>query len=416
MRVNQRASYYEDVTSFYDDNFNYYVFEIGSLIDTPLENTYSYINYSGGKISHKFTTTTVSSTSIQETTQSSSTKSTSFSSQTEIGVQINIGKKDWPVSASISGKYSKSKGETSSNSISESFSKASSYSETSQHEVNISFDDSCEKGYYRYILVGVVNVYATVIQNRSNPSEYAGELFTSIKAYGYSLDFDSETPVFDDYSQEKLVFDYSEILNLPEPTIYVPDQGEVIKLNDIKFGSHPNYCPDNNGYVPYPNDGADDATRHNNFDMGEFVLKGCIETEDGLSVFATDKFQLNYHVTQYPNSLPNNGTQMNKIADDTYVLKSNPNIGEAVGYGVMWIRIKFSDGTEKELVYKNFFKNVSYDDTVSLITKDDIGDAIIQDVSISLLYETSDGGPGFLGIWWYETPNWRFDKKIEFIH
>lgn len=76
MRVNQRASYYEDVTSFYDDNFNYYVFEIGSLIDTPLENTYSYINYSGGKISHKFTTTTVSSTSIQETTQSSSTKST----------------------------------------------------------------------------------------------------------------------------------------------------------------------------------------------------------------------------------------------------------------------------------------------------------------------------------------------------
>ena len=216
----QNDKYLETVDSYYDDDYNYYIFDLGMLQDIPLEESNQFFKYSGGNVTYKFTNTESSSVSIQTCSENTATKSTYWENNQEIGAEVNFGKKDvWNVA--LSAKFNFKQGGLDTTTWSETFSKCEEFSKTSQQEVTIVFDDSCPHGYYRYLLAGAVNVYAVVIQDR-NTSKLYTTTYTTLRSYGYVMDFDEKSSVFDNYDDSRLTFDLSGISNLPAPNKKVP--------------------------------------------------------------------------------------------------------------------------------------------------------------------------------------------------
>ncbi len=245
--VAEEENYEDTVVSFYDDGYNYWIFDMGYLMDVPLEETYSYYKYNGGNIEYKFSTAITTAQSVKNQTETISQKSSSWTKSTthEVNLGGKFGLKDvWENSISYGYTHSNSNSSSTVSTWSESFEKCESYTETQENSVVISFDDNCEKGYYRYVLLGVVNVYAAVIQDRTT-QEYYANTYTEIKAYGYSLDFDKDSPLFDDYDDKLLEFDLSLVGDLTQPTEYIsPNEqnGELEPLTvfnkTIRTGDH----------------------------------------------------------------------------------------------------------------------------------------------------------------------------------
>lgn len=256
--VAKEANYADTVVSFFDDKYNYWIFDMGYLIDVPLEEAYSYYKYNGGNIEYKFSTARTNAQSLKNLTEKISSKSSNWTTTDthEVGIGVKFGEKDvWEVSIGLGYTHSNSNSSSIVSTWSESFEKCESYTETQENSVVISFDDNCEKGYYRYVLLGVVNVYAAVIQDRTT-QEYYANTYTEIKAYGYSLDFDKDSPLFDDYDDKSLEFDLSLVGDLTQPTEYVsPDElnngleplvvfNETIRTGDCKIAGSGKYTLD----------------------------------------------------------------------------------------------------------------------------------------------------------------------------
>lgn len=233
--VEKDDDYQQSVVSFYDDEYNYWIFNMGYLKDVPLEESHSYYKYTGGNIEYKFTTSITTANSVKNMTEKVSSKSNSWSNTNthQVDVSGGGGKKDvWNVTVAYGYTNSTTNGNYNGTSWAESFEKCETYSKTTENSVTITFDDSCENGYYRYVLLGVVNVYAAVIQDR-NTNAYYANTYSEVKSYGYCLDFDKESALFDEYDDNLFEFDLSCLGNLTKPTTYISTKQTDSKLEDL---------------------------------------------------------------------------------------------------------------------------------------------------------------------------------------
>lgn len=413
--IQPNDNYQKSLFSYYDDDYNYYIYEMGKIVDSPLEDNYQYFPYFANvDVSHKFATTTVESSSIQSTTQKSFLENTTITESKKGSLTIEFGEKDvFKVAGSF--EYAWSSCNSTTKSLTQTYTAVSQFSKSSSHEVSINLK-GCDFGYYRYILVGVVDVYLAVVQSRTSKTEYYSYFLTEIKAYGYCLDYDKNSPTFSSQNDDKFEFDSSILESTSEPTYYVP---KVLSSPITqKIISNSVYCPDNNGYSPRPNDTSDDATRHKGFDMGEFILEGCINNDDGTySIISENNFKLDYHVLQYPKSLPNNGTAYHEINSDSYIFeasKLDSTLSDiAVKKGIIYAKCFYKDGTSKIVYIQNDYFSIHDYDSRETIVNSVVCKNLLK-IELSIFYETHCGGPGFLGIYWQETPNWRSDVAIFF--
>lgn len=186
-----------------------------------------YYKYTGGNIEYKFTTTVATANSIKTITEKTISKSNTWSNTAASNVELDVGigeKDSWHASVNLGCSNSETNGGYNGKSWAESFEKCEAYTKTQENTVTIAFDDSCEKGYYRYVLLGTVQVYAAIIQDRNTKSYYANT-YSDIKSYGYCLDFDKESALFDKYDDNVFEFDLSCVNNLKEPTRYISSIG-----------------------------------------------------------------------------------------------------------------------------------------------------------------------------------------------
>lgn len=415
-RITQNPDYSEVIYSFYDEAFNYYVFKMGTITNTPLEHTSRHFEYRADvdNYEHVFHTSVVNTESILLTTSNTFYDNTSFTNTQSFNYSAG-GKVDViELSAKLELAWSQSG--SSGVQFSESYETASSVSKTESHTVTISFKNS-KYGCYRYILMGVVDTYLTVAQSRENKNDYYSYYLGDIRSVGYALEYAETYEEFLVESEDEFVFDASILTNIEEPTQFV-SSGEVESPIRQEFTPRPIFCRNDNGYIPTPNVPEDDKERHDNFDMGKFVLDGCVEEAVGnkkvYRIVSESGFSLKYETLQYPHSLPYNNGDGQKLSKDTYVFSGEEypfakNI--AVEYGLMVAVCNFdNDGNEKIIKHTNFFDGKTKGDVTTIV--DNIETHSLQSIKIHFFYETYVWKSGFLG--WDEMPNWYTSFEICF--
>lgn len=230
----QNENYQTPITSYYDDSYNYYVFDLGYLQDVPLETSTQFVKYGGWQgvnATLEFVRTQTNTTSMQTTTQEVATSMTKwdYGASGSAKVGSTLGKDRLiSMSAEIQFGVSASMGTSDSKSWSTTYSKCEQATETMSTKINLTFTQSCPTGYYRYALIGDVSVYGVLIQDKET-KEYECYNFTSLNAWGYGLDFSKERGVIQ-YGSDKLTFNVDDVLpTLEQPTFYlsqdIQDQG-----------------------------------------------------------------------------------------------------------------------------------------------------------------------------------------------
>lgn len=226
-------TYFDDVTSFYDDNNNYWIFDMGVLVDMPLDDVFEYFKYTGGNVQHRYTVTRTEAETVRTATQEAASHSSNWSTSDSqsIGIKLDFG---WNFNVEAGVSHVRNEGESDTLSWSKSFERCEEKSITEEQSVVITFDDDCPAGYYSYRYIGAVDVYAAIIQNR-NTKEFSISTYTKVRAFGYSLDYDPDSLRFDNYDDSKLEFDFSLLNGLKAPTKYIEFPQTQVKEPVIIF-------------------------------------------------------------------------------------------------------------------------------------------------------------------------------------
>ncbi len=180
-------------------------------------------------------------------------------------------------------------------------------------------------------------------------------------------------------------------------------------------------CVDNNGYNPKQQAGeADDRNRHNGFDILKLSISNIEYTYDGsFKIPYTSTPKLSFEVMCNLNALPikNEGdTRTKQLNCDSYkgsVFGTNIS-NRQIGYGAYYIKINYTDGSNREINAVNFLEGKSKGYVFNIDLPIENGKKI-QTVDIVFVYEIRTRGPGVLGIWWDEATNWRNEASLKFI-
>lgn len=222
--VVKNENFLDTEVSWYDDAYNYYVFEVGKILNAPLTATNTVYTYDGGNVSYTYSKTSVTQNSLKVSTSTAVTKSVSFSGTAglQLGQSDTAGIKD-VMSSTVQKGFSASVtgGATTTDVWSNSYEECLTNSTEVSEDTKISFDSSHKKGNYVYLYLGNINVYYAVIQSRTNPEKCYYETFDSISNYRYALVYIGESFEFPTSVKEKIEIDSSFIPNLKTPTNYI---------------------------------------------------------------------------------------------------------------------------------------------------------------------------------------------------
>ena len=173
-------------------------------------------------------------------------------------------------------------------------------------------------------------------------------------------------------------------------------------------------CKDGYGYdTSIVESNSNWVSRLDGVELGNLEIYGCEKTDKGYTVINRNAFSIKYRVKQNLGSLVNdqnskNGAEGLWVNRDDCANVIDTDIKSAVGVGAYYVKIKYSDGTEKAFSKTNFFKNAEKGAALDMVTADDIYEGkTVASIEVTLLYETYAGAPGFLDIWWHEYTNWR---------
>ena len=219
--------------SWYNGDYNYWVYEIGKIKNVPLTPTYAVFVYDGAefKYSNEIVKTTV--TGMETATSSAITKyvkvSVGGNATQKKGIGANLGESistniERGFSVSVSGESSKQ------NTWTETYKATQSYSESYKTNVTLTFNNSCKTGNYLFLYLGNITVYYAVVQDRIT-GEYFYETYNKIDNYKYVLKYAGEDDEFPINEKSKIDIDTSFIDNLTTPTVYIDglSKGDVIK-------------------------------------------------------------------------------------------------------------------------------------------------------------------------------------------
>ena len=236
------ASY--NVESYYDDSYYYYIFDMGTAINVPLTDTFQYHYYSGkGKLEESFTTIETTTNSLNRCITSQLSKM--YSVTTDKGWSISGSSKTsfklWRFKEEItlSGQYSENKSETTSTQEAwiNSFAECEAFSKTTEKTRKVVFDETCQKGFYSYRYVGVINTFigvkVDIASYEKGDAQIYIDTYNLIKAYGYLYDYDPDDVSFSkNYSDQKIEFDCSVLDDLPLPTNYVGEKAPATEIEE----------------------------------------------------------------------------------------------------------------------------------------------------------------------------------------
>ncbi len=231
---------YKPQYSFYDEDSYYYVFYLGYVIDVPLQSNVEVYRYSGNDYSKELTTSVTESQMLSQSLSLVETNCVTYG--VEGGISGTLGgellgaKLDAGITSSISNSYSLSRSKTYTNAIT--------YSETQSNTTKFVFTKDAKEGYYRYILLGEVDVFGILVKNIET-GEYYTDTYEVIASQYFDLQY-SASSRFDDSKNGTLDFSLSkeEIQNLQQPTTPLPpfppqqtyyDSGYEVKKIDASY-------------------------------------------------------------------------------------------------------------------------------------------------------------------------------------
>ncbi|MBE5751904.1 MAG: hypothetical protein E7357_05775 [Clostridiales bacterium] len=208
---------YELKTAFRDNQYNYYMYYLGRIERVPLQEAIGgTAEYTGGEYTRKLTTSITTKETIETCTINATEECTSWSDTKEFGGEFTIGKKD-KCALTIKAGYSSTWGGSQKVSWEDSFAKAEEYSKTESVEITVNFNDNYKLGFYRYILMGDIDVFATIIYDTIE-KEYYSENICSVATQYYTLDY-SPTSVFSSTTLDLLTFTPPPLEELTTPEI-----------------------------------------------------------------------------------------------------------------------------------------------------------------------------------------------------
>ncbi|MBQ8356623.1 MAG: hypothetical protein IJX39_02320 [Clostridia bacterium] len=212
---------YAEMISFRDEQYYYYMLPLGTLSDVPLEDDVASCRYDGNSYTYTLTTEIATSESVENTIEEATSHCVTKTGSGKFEVSGEL----WGAETKVELGYSKSKAD--SNTYSQSVKNAVEKSESASRTVEISFNEKNAHGYYRWILMGQVEVYAVVLYDIAQ-NEYHYDTYSVIRSSAYWLDY-STSMSFDDnaYGQLAFAFDQSKFEGLvPEQWITYDELSE----------------------------------------------------------------------------------------------------------------------------------------------------------------------------------------------
>ncbi len=414
--------------SFKDDEYNYYVFYLGRLYNVALESGSRdyYHGFEEKELSFivSETTTNMIKNTASEVVANSSHQDFSISesfkyskgSNASLGVAINgisagIGmSKSIEIGLSATQAWGFSQSET----ISKSYEECVTKSKEEETSLKIKFNPDYPVGYYLYTMIGDLDVYNVVVVDR-NSEEFEVYTLSSVVTSNRQLLYLGEELEYSSEPSNPLVFELNQVEDclLKEPTINIGEQnGDMIAVTMERYN-----CNDGNNYNKNEREeSASWRSRHDNYEIGQLNLYGCVKNGNQYSIVDDNLFAIRYQVLEDVDNLPRVKTSSTKLADDSATSVKGTNIDDKVGYGAYWVRVTYTDDSQESFNKTNVLKNATKGTIVTLLDNNDISDdKSIKSVDVVFVYEIYAGGPGFLGIWWHEHSNWRCEYTYSFI-
>ena len=400
-------------TSYRDDEYYYYLFDLGLINNVPLEgfaNMRKHENH-GHKVTHVIESSTVNTSTINKTLTNTTQASINTSISASVKLAAEVGASSF-CKESAEYAYSVSIGAAASETYTKSYAEASSFSETKKTSVSMEFDENAENGYYGYILTGAIEVYAIVVYDIVKDI-YVVDYFSDIKQYWIDFYFFKSSNDFVNFEYETIPFTVPN--DLPVPSKYANSMEDEYKPITVTMERY--NCNDGNHYNKNEQEeSADWRSRHNGFELGELKLYGCTQKGNSYCIKNKENFSIKYHVLQNTEDLPRVGTNLTHVENDTETSVTGTNINSKIGYGAYWVRITYADDTQTQYNATNQFKNATSNTYIELVNYDKIDTSKnINHIEVVVVYELYAGGPGFLGIWWHEYSNWRCEYTYNFI-
>lgn len=215
-------SNYDEFYSFYDDTNYYYVYYLGCVDHVPLQDNAAIYEYNGNNYTKEFATTVTESSVVAQMV--SVVESKSVTKKWNANIKGGYDKKS--LGLKVEAGLSRSSANTIMSSSSQSYKRASEYSETHTDRTRFSFVDTSLKGFYRYILFGDVDVFGVLVKEIDS-GEYYADIYQVISTQYFSLDY-SESAKFNDTNYKTLQFELTQndLDSLPVPSVYIEDQAD----------------------------------------------------------------------------------------------------------------------------------------------------------------------------------------------
>ena len=213
----------DTMVSWYDDEYEYFVFDIGKIKNVPLTSAYSVFLYTGAEMKFEETIEKSSQKTLSTSTATAKTSMvrTSFGGTLSVkgGISAGLGE---AVSANVEMGYSVTTTNENVNQTvwTDTYTQCESFSETSTTKMTLNFNDSCSTGNYQYLYLGNITVYYAVVRDRSTGEIYA-QTYDKIDSYKYVLNFTGEDDEFPINDKTKINVNFDFISELPQPSAYI---------------------------------------------------------------------------------------------------------------------------------------------------------------------------------------------------
>lgn len=222
----KNENFRDTLVSWYDDDYNYYVFNVGIIKNVPLTSTYAVFTYGGsGTLSYSRSIAKATVESIETSTSEaiSTSVSTAKTEGFNIGGSGGVGNKKTGPFLAVEGGYSKSVTSSSGTQTvwTDTYKSCLSTTDEETNSITVSFDPSCQAGNYLYLLLGHINVYYAVVQPRNKPNTYYVDTYCEVKSNKYVLTYVGEDDTYPINNEQKIHIDPSFVRSLNAPTKYI---------------------------------------------------------------------------------------------------------------------------------------------------------------------------------------------------
>lgn len=381
-------------TSFYDDDYYYYLFNLGKVYDVQLGE--AAIDYFDGFTERSFTKrserTTESSvkSKVSEVTTSSSHSDYSFSESLKYTRSSSL---SGSLSAALEGTLNasvgvnasssvemglmanQSWGYSNSSSVSKSYENASIEAENKEEKESYSFTKGNPAGKYIKALFGTIEVFSCIVVDPKT-NEYAVFNFSTIKDKGEWFFYLGEgVDEYDNTPDEELELpdcrEVEGIVSTP-PTRRVRNYGTnyvTSKLLPCRLDNGYNYNDSDQNSV----DVCFDCNEKDGF--GSFVLENVSKGNDGV-FFIGEGASLSFMLVYPANNLPVRSSKAYRfISDDTTGFQPFYEMpcfvgNQAAHKGLLVAHVKYDDGSpSRQIIIRNFFADKDDREEIKIIEK-----------------------------------------------